>query len=1116
MVAGILLLVIHMQRSKRMRATSQAYIEAALAGQTAETEELVESYFSVVSGSESMLRGEIQEKINSLLDQYNRGELEYETVCESVDALSYSGLESFIEEKTAYLETLYTSKACYAAGMEAVDQSDYVEATIQLSSVVQEDTLYSDAQASLESCSDELIEDLYARIDSALDESDDSQVYSYLTIGTTYSDSSSFDEMTAAMDDCGNPFVYLIAEQIYANIKTIQKNEDHPRKKCKNLVVYQLSNRTYLLTAHFNAKKNADVYYMVTTDGVVAIDEVAFQTYWGGAGADAQVLTIEWDTSLKKAEKQSLLREKMLQFGPSAGDTSDVSTKEDDDGLSYQPSGIEKALSALVSITVMIGIILLLLGVFFEEELAGAGVICIVGAFIIVGIAAVFGLEISFEDGQTDTDTDTNNVQVQVQEEETLWPSDALEYDGHRYAIYDLEEESLDSWDAVEAFCEEMGGHLAVIDSQEENDALYQYVLDSGLTLAFFGYSDQDEEGNWQWVAGDSSYTNWLEGQPNNGAANSNGSAENYAEFSKDAADGTWNDAPFGANTYHFICEWDCDTSEDAADVTVSDSVTDSDVATLNISLASEPDYLDPTLVYTVDGSCLAVNSFEGLMTYSADGELVEGCAESYTASEDGLTYTFTLREGLKWSNGADLDASDFEYAWRRAADVETAADYQYLYEILADCQYDEDGRFVGLGESSVVASEDGSTLTVTLASPCAYFLELCAFPTFFPVYQETVEANNPEGITPGGWALDAGDSFVCNGAYVLQSWNHDSDMTYVKNEYYRSADSITIETLNFTLSSDDTAIYAAYQSGELDFIDAIPADELTGLLESSDPELYIVDELGTAYVTLNYNSDLWDELGLGEDEAAVFRHALCLLVDRQSIAENITQAGQELATTFVPSAASDGNGGLFEDGVAYYSVDDYDANVEEAKALLESIGFAFDENGMLTADVSFSYLVNHTAANISIAEEIQADFASVGINMVIDQEEWNVFVETRKEGGYDMARGAWIMDYNDPINMLEMWTTDSGNNDCQFGRDSSKSLDWSVYDDLITQIRSTADTAERVTLMREAEDMLMETWCVLPLYYYNDPYMVKNNVSGVLATVSGTKYFQYATKTAE
>lgn len=137
-------------------------------------------------------------------------------------------------------------------------------------------------------------------------------------------------------------------------------------------------------------------------------------------------------------------------------------------------------------------------------------------------------------------------------------PPHAYSYNGHSYAIYNIEIEHLSTWSSAEQFCESLGGHLAVIDSQGENDAIYDMVLDSGLHLAFFGYTDEADEGNWTWVDGSSSgYENWADGQPNNGAANRNKKAEHYAEFSKQWTDGTWNDAPFGANTYHFVCEWD-------------------------------------------------------------------------------------------------------------------------------------------------------------------------------------------------------------------------------------------------------------------------------------------------------------------------------------------------------------------------------------------------------------------------------------------------------------------------------------------------------------------------------------------------------------------------------
>jgi peptide/nickel transport system substrate-binding protein/oligopeptide transport system substrate-binding protein len=320
------------------------------------------------------------------------------------------------------------------------------------------------------------------------------------------------------------------------------------------------------------------------------------------------------------------------------------------------------------------------------------------------------------------------------------------------------------------------------------------------------------------------------------------------------------------------------------------------------------------------------------------------------------------------------------------------------------------------------------------MGSVCPYFLDLCAFPTFFPVYEASVTAADPDGNNPGAWALDASDLFVCNGAYVLSSWNHQSDMTYVKNENYWNADAVSVETLNYMLSSETTATYAAYNAGNLDFIDSVPTEEMSTLLAENNPELYTVPQLGTYYVSCNYNSDLWSNLGLNEEEAAVFRHALCLLIDRDYIIETIGMTGQEPATTFVPAGSVDGNGGEFKTK-DYYSVDDYDANVAEAIELLKSIGFEFDANNQLTTDVSLTYLTNNAESNVRIGEALQADWGQIGINVTIDQEEWNVFLNNRKSGNYDIARNGWIMDFNDPINMLEMWTTDSGNNDCQFGR---------------------------------------------------------------------------------
>lgn len=346
--------------------------------------------------------------------------------------------------------------------------------------------------------------------------------------------------------------------------------------------------------------------------------------------------------------------------------------------------------------------------------------------------------------------------------------------------------------------------------------------------------------------------------------------------------------------------------------------------------------------------------------------------------------------------------------------------------------EMDEEGNFVNPdAKLDVTASEDGKTLTINLEYPCAYFYDLLAFPTYFPVHQASVEAADPDGTNPGAWALEAG--FVSNGAYTLTKWEHNSSMTYEKNPNYHRADEVTIEKQEFMLSSDENATFAAYNAGNLDFSDGVPTAEIAGVKESS--EFYVVDTLGVTYVSFNVTSDLFD--GMTAAEANTFRRALALLVDRDYIVTSITQTGQVPADSFIPYGCLDGNGEEFKN-TSYYSADpaDFEANVEEGIAMLESIGYKFD-GGVLSAEtpINFEYIVNTPGQNVDIAEALQQDFAAVGINMTIKEQEWNVFLNERKAGNFDVCRNGWIMDYSDPFNMLEMWTTDSGNNDCQLGR---------------------------------------------------------------------------------
>jgi peptide/nickel transport system substrate-binding protein/oligopeptide transport system substrate-binding protein len=457
---------------------------------------------------------------------------------------------------------------------------------------------------------------------------------------------------------------------------------------------------------------------------------------------------------------------------------------------------------------------------------------------------------------------------------------------------------------------------------------------------------------------------------------------------------------------------------------------------TLRLNLASEPDHLDPALNSSVDGACLAIASFGGLYTYDAEGNLKPDFATGYEMSEDGLTYTFTMRDGLKWSDGVELTAKDFEYSWKRAADPKTGADYSYMFNGIK-----------GFPDNlAVTASEDGKTLTVEMAAPCAYMLDLMAFPAFYAVPQHCVEAAEGWEENPGAWANEAG--FVVSGPYQLTAWTHNESMVYTKNPNYWDAANMKNEKLEMMLSADDTAIYAAYKAGDEDFIESVPTDEIQNLKE--DPEFHVIDNLGTYYMSFNVKSHLFD--GKTVEQAAAMRKAISKLIDREYIIETVGQCEQKPANAFVPEGMADGQGGVFkvnDDAYTYPAVGttaegeelagyyDFEVDVEGAIELLKQAGYEFDDNGMLSAStpISFEYLTNESSGHVAIAECMQQDLAAVGITMTIRTCDWNVFLDDRKAGNYDVARNGWLADFNDPINMLEMWTTDSGNNDCQFGR---------------------------------------------------------------------------------
>ena len=583
-------------------------------------------------------------------------------------------------------------------------------------------------------------------------------------------------------------------------------------------------------------------------------------------------------------------------------------------------------------------------------------------------------------------------------------------------------------------------------------------------------------------------------------------------------------------------------------DTKTDDGKTTASATSIAVCLASEPDTIDPALNSAVDGATLLAHLFSGLAKWAQDDNgnlvIVADAAKELTEgveNEDGtVTYTYTLRDGLKWSDGQDVKASDYVYAWQRAASTELAADYGYMFEVVdgyADIwETDDAGEYVNPDAKLNVEAPDDKTIVVTLANAVSYWNELLAFPVYFPVREDVVADE--------AWATDPA-TYVCNGMYTLESWDHNSLITLKKNENHPDAAEVTMETIQFYLSDDANNMLTNFQNGDWLLIDDVPTNEIASLKEQYPDEFYNVGQIGTYYVCWNVNEDILPaDSGLEGAEAemarAEIRQALSLLIDRNYIIDEISQGGQIAASSFVAMGMTDADGSQFYENagdnsgcIGYYdaSSEAVEGNFEQAMEILKKY-YDVDADGKITNFPTMTYLYNTSEAHQAIGEYIQSAFANVGITMNMENQEWATFLNTRKAGDYSIARNGWLADYNDPICFLDMWTTASGNNDVQFGRDAHADVKvydldltdlgydtkvedgtWAeTYDVLISDIKSCTDNDTRYALMHRAEDLLMSTGCITPIYYYTDMYMLSKNVKGFFSNPLGYKYFMYTT----
>lgn len=482
-------------------------------------------------------------------------------------------------------------------------------------------------------------------------------------------------------------------------------------------------------------------------------------------------------------------------------------------------------------------------------------------------------------------------------------------------------------------------------------------------------------------------------------------------------------------------------------------------------NVGAEPESLDPAIITGVTEATVVNALFEGLTRYDKDGKLAPGAAESWDISPDNLKYTFHLRDS-KWSNGDPVTAQDFEYAWKRALDPKTESEYAYqLYYIKGAEDYNT-GKTKDASQVGIKAIDE-KTFEVELRAVAPQFLGLTSFQTMLPLNKKSVEAN-------ANWWKDP-KSLVINGPFKMTAWNHRQTIECEKNADYWDAKSVKLDKLVFNLVDSQQTALTLFETGQLDMGMNPPPQEFERLKQ--DNKLVIAPQLGTYFYRFNTSKKPFNDVRV--------RKALAMAIDREPIVKSISKGGEVPATAFVPFGIPDA-----EKGSDFRKIGGdlfVQKDLEQAKKLLAEAGYP-DGKGF----PEVSILHNTDEKHAKIAQAIQEMWKkNLGINVKINSQEWQVYLDAEDNLNYDIARAGWMADYVDPMTFADMFVTGGGNNDTGWSN--------AEYDKAIKEANSTGDQTKRMEAMHRAEKIFMDDMPVMPIYFYTQPYLFSPKLKDVV-----------------
>lgn len=510
--------------------------------------------------------------------------------------------------------------------------------------------------------------------------------------------------------------------------------------------------------------------------------------------------------------------------------------------------------------------------------------------------------------------------------------------------------------------------------------------------------------------------------------------------------------------------------ADSSAETTVTAGTSD-----LNVMIETPVESLDPQ--QATDGTSFEViaDYTDGLMQMDADGQVVNALAEDYDLSEDGLTYTFYIREDANWSNGTPVTAADFVFAWQRAVDPDVASEYSYMLSDIGQIKNAAEIIAGELDKSELgVTAVDDKTLQVELNVPVSYFLSLMYFPTYYPVNEEFFNSCGDTFAT-------SPETVLSNGAFVLDSYEPAATAFHLtKNETYYNADSVSLPGISYQVIQDSQQALMSYQTGALDttLVNGEQVDQV-----KDDPEFMAIGAGYLWYVSPNMD-------GVPELENLNIRMALTMAINRDSITEDVLKDGSASTYTAVPMDFATGPDGsdfsedqtLFADVCAY----DTDKALEYWNAGLEELG---------VSEITLDMVVDADDAPQKVAQVLKEQWETTlpgfTVNLTIEPKKQRV--QDMQDGNFELGLTRWGPDYADPMTYLGMWITGNSNN---YGLWSNEEYD-AIIDECTTGDLCT-DAQGRWERLYDAERIVMEEAGIFPLYTQCNAEMLSSKVTGI------------------